>query len=442
MNLDESRILIGGRKLRKIPPQSKLFVEHEAETSNLVSLRQRRQVITNTPNQQPGYYSPPSQPTPPPPAYSSPTYWTPPSKSQVPSQQLYDSGYYGYSESKFNSSHSCEKPIESRSFQSYWDKYNSPVDSWTGGRARGRSSFFDDESRGWSVGISPQNILACLLSVTIISSLGFALIISIKNFDSDKGKVPSLNGKYSSIKFASEKSTLDDSGNTDDLAENFDFESRNIQEDRVEELSKDPIFEIMDKIGEMSDALLAEKLETDDLDLKIKASKVNIVRVEKNNKKVVEEGEKISEELLTHSPIGMEHQAPTQAPESRIEDEPTKTELKSTNVLIDASVQELTEGLVNSNELINITEGKGLKATNGHKSEDFEVKVKSKRKSMHANPLMKDVNTKKMSKVKRIAEKITVDADDVGVDYPDLPTFRGSKTTGNQEDEIVDVIFE
>jgi len=419
MNLDESRILIGGRKLRKIPPQSKLFVEHEAETNQV---RQRRQVITNTPNQLPGYYSPPSHPPPPPPAYSSPTYWTPPSKSQVPSQQLYDSGYYGYSESKFNSSYSSEKPIASRSFQSYW----------TGGRARGRSSFFDDEPRGWSVGISPQNILACLLSVTIISSLGFALIISVKNFDSDEGKVPSLNGKYSSIKFASEKSTLDDCGNT----ENDHFESRNFQEDKVEELSKDPIFEIMDEIGEMSDTLLAEKLETDELNLKIKASKINIERVEKENINVVEEGEKISEELLTHSPLVLENKAPTQAPESKTEHEPTKTELKSTNVLIEASVQELAEELVNSNEFIDTPEGKKHEVSNDQKSEDLESKVKSKRKSKHANPLMKDVNTKKMSKAKKIVEKITVDAEDVGVDYPDLPTFRGVKTTGDQEDEI------
>jgi len=440
MNLDESRILIGGRKLRKIPPQSKLFVEHEAETSNQVSLRQRRQVITNTPNQLPGYYSPPSHPPPPPPAYSSPTYWTPPRKSQVPSQQLYDSGYYGYSESKFNSSYSSEKPIIAS--RSYWDKLNTPVDSWTGGRARGRSSFFDDEPRGWSVGISPQNILACLLSVTIISSLGFALIISVKNFDGDEGKVPSLNGKYSSIKFASEKSTLDDSGNTDDLAENDHFESRNFQEDKVEELSKDPIFEIMDEIGEMSDTLLAEKLETDELNLKIEASKINIERVEKENINVVEEGEKISEELLTHSPLVLENKAPTQAPESKTEHEPTKSELKSTNVLIEASVQELAEELINSNELIDTPEGKKHEASNGQKSEDFEPKVKSKRKSKHANPLMKDVNTKKMSKAKKMVKKITVDAEDVGVDYPDLPTFRGVKTTEDQEDEIDDIEVE
>jgi len=288
--------------------------------------------------------------------------------------------------------------------------------------------------------MSPQNILACLLSVTIISSLGFALIISVKNFDSDEGKVPSLNGKYSSIKFASEKSTLDDIGNTDDLVENDYFESRNLQEDKVEELSKDPIFEIMDEIGEMSDTLLAEKLETDELNLKIKASKINIERVEKENINVIEEGEQISEELLTHSPLVLENKAPTQAPESKTEHEPTETELKSTNVLIEASVQELAEEeLLNINELIDTPEGKKHEASNSQKSEDFEPKVKSKRKSKHANPLMKDVNTKKMSKAIKIVKKITVDAEDVGVDYPDLPTFRGVKTTGDQEDEIDDI---
>ena len=93
MTADDTRVLIGGRKLRKIPPQSRLFVEHE-ENALQGSVRQRRPILASTPSHSQEY----TRHQPPPPPYSSSSYWTPPNKGlSHHHQQLFDSGYHGYS---------------------------------------------------------------------------------------------------------------------------------------------------------------------------------------------------------------------------------------------------------------------------------------------------------------------------------------------------------
>jgi len=448
MNADDTRVLIGGRKLRKIPPQSKLFVEHE-ENAHQGSVRQRRPVLaSSTPIHY--YQSHTSHQQPPPPPYNSSSYWTPPNKTQVHGHhQLHDSGYQGYSPQYSKTpSHLIPGSFKAQS-KSYWDILCSPVSSIKSrlsarsqGRG-GRSSFFEDES-WWAV--SPQHVLGFLLFITIFSSLGFAIIISIKNFENGEVQFPtSLNGKYGSIKFGNERSTIGDKNG--------------------EKIQEEPPFAVWDEIGQMSDKMIAEKLATEELDLKIKASKINIEKVEKENpdEERSYDDRSLSRELLTHHPLAAElSQEPTEAPDIKLGrlSETVTTEILS-NDLVDNIVGKVPEIEKVAETLIDDMESKTTKLETtdiaeepsdlenhnevsiGHLGSenmeiisDVEMEPSSeiiltlKKKTYRVNPLLKNVISMKMSRVRKTADKITPGDDDESADYPDLPTFRGIKIGG------------
>jgi len=434
MSADDTKVLIGGRKLRKIPPQSKLFVEHEENTQQ-GSVRQRRPVLASTPN----HYQSHTIHQPPPP-YNFSSYWTPPNKTQVHGhghQQLYDSGYQGYSpeyskRQPYQSLPGSDKALS----KSYLDILCSPVSSIKSrvsarsqGRG-GRSSFFEDESRSW-LSVSPQQVLGFLLFITIFSSLGLAIVISIKNFEN--GEAPfssSLNGKYGSIQFGNERSAIGDK--------------------KDEKIQEEPLFAVWDEIGQMSDKMIAEKLASEELDSKIKASKINIKTVVKENQNVesnFDEGS-LSRELLTHHPLAVEMpQEPTEAPDIKLgrvsetvsteilsdilvndiaekvpEIEKVTTNLETTDtaeVLIDLeNYNEVSIGPLGSENIENISDKKMKPST--------EI-ILTLKKTNRVNPLLKNVITKKMSRARKTADKITPGDDDESADYPDLPTFRGIK---------------
>jgi len=432
MNSDDTKVLIGGRKLRKIPPQSKLFVEHEENTQQ-GSVRQRRPVFASTPN----HYQSHTVHQPPPP-YNSSSYWTPPNKTQGHGhQQLYDSGYQGYSPqySKTQSYQSFPGSDKALS-KSYLDILFSPVSgikSRLSARSQGRggrSSFFEDDSRSW-LSVSPQQVLGFLLFITVFSSLGLAIVISIKNFEN--GEAPfssSLNGKYSSIKFGNERSAIGDK--------------------KGEKIQEEPVFAVWDEIGQMSDKMIAEKLASEELDSKIKASKINVKKVVMENQNMesnFDEGS-LSRELSTHHPLAVEmsHEL-TEAPDSKLG---RLSETITTEILSDILVNNIAEKLpeiekVATNLETTVTAEEPIDLENYNEvaigplgSESIEnmsdvimepssETILTLKKTNRVNPLLKNVITMKMSRARKTADKITPGDDDECADYPDLPTFRGVK---------------
>jgi len=407
MSVDETRVLIGGRKFRKIPPQSKLFVENEDPQG---SVRQRH-VFTSTPHH--------NQPPPP---YNSPNYWSPPpSKSQHTQQSHQDSGFYGSfntpdkSPNSYPSMNSSTIPHKSN----LWDSITSPVSSIknriTGG---GRPNFLDDDrSRRWKM--QPQQILGCLLFATVFSSLGFALLISVKHFGvGEDGSSAPVNGKYQSLKFASEKINV---------VENADMNGENVKVDPQEvspvDITSDPIFDVMNEIGQLSDRELYEKIKNDELGEKIKASGIKIESIDEMAAKSNEipSVDAISEELLTTRPFLVEHPPPTQAPTDKngLKEEASSTKSKTTDVKVTNS-------------------------DNENKSTNPEVgttksRATLRKKSKAINPLNKAVEVQKVSKVK-VVEKVKV-ADVESVDYPDLPTFRGQHPAEAETDDVKDIDY-
>lgn len=291
-----------------------------------------------------------------------------------------------------------------------WTSISSPVSSIKNKLARrGRSTFFDDEqSRRWN--INPQQILGCLLFLTLFSSLGFAFLISVKHFGSEDGQAGSVNGKYQSMKFAKEQSY------DDGLNKKVAVESNVIIED--------PVFGVMNEIGEMTDNELEKKLNSEELDPKVKVTKIDIKNVDMVDSANAAEGEALSEELLTHRPFVVEHPAPTQAPVVKSGEISSKMKLTTTETYLN---EDLPEEI--------------LASSNDSEEETFssEVRSKSRRKSKHINPLTKDSKGDKMSRAK-VVRKITDDLrDSKSLDYPDLPTFRGGfQPTEQKENEEED----
>jgi len=300
MNVDETRILIGGRKLRKIPPHSKLFVEHEDTVQQQGMVRQRRPFVASTPAMTYQHFVPLSD-TSPPPAYSSTSYWTPSNKTAKRGHQLYDSGYYDNTLSQYKSySHQLSPGFDTSQNRSFWEKICSTIGKFKSrytGRSHGRLSFIENESNvGWEV--LPQYILGCLMFITVFSSLGFAVLISIKNFENGNEELLTpMNGKYNSIQFANEKSLI-----KDQFAHESNIPSQN---DERERYLKDPLLDAVSDIGKMSDILLADKVKSNDLGFKLKTSRLNLEsKVETENGNSA--GESIGRELLTHHPLTFE----------------------------------------------------------------------------------------------------------------------------------------
>merc|ERR1719470_607267 len=85
------------------------------------------------------------------------------------------------------------------------------------------------------------------------------------------------------------------------------------------EVFSDPIFDVMNEIGQLSDLELSEKIKTEELGEKIKASGIKIENIEEMfaESNEIPSVDAISEELLTTRPLLVEHPAPTQAPTDR-----------------------------------------------------------------------------------------------------------------------------
>jgi len=408
--VDDTRVLIGGRKFRKIPPQSKLFMENEEPQG---SVRQRY-VFTSTPHHTPNQ---------PPPPYNSANYLTPPpsSKSQPNQNSHHDSGFYGSFDTpdRSHNSPSLNSTIPHKS--NLWDSVTSPVSSiknrLTGG---GRPNFLDDDrSRRWN--LQPQQILGCLLFVTIFSSLGFAILISVKHFGAGGGSSGPVNGKYQSLQFASEKMNV---------VENAAMSREDVEVAPQEaEVFSDPIFDVMNEIGQLSDLELSEKIKTEELGEKIKASGIKIENIDEMfaESNEIPSVDAISEELLTTRPLLVEHPAPTQAPTDRKVLKVEYSESKTTDNVIGREL----------NVEDNVKESIPEESIN---PEDIPTKwsLKSRKKSKVVNPLTKSVEVQKMSKAK-LVEKVRADLRDVeSVDYPDLPTFRGLQPVEDETEEDSD----
>jgi len=392
---DETRVLIGGRKFRKIPPQSQLFVESEDLHG---SVRQRR-VITSTPLNTPNH---------PPPPFNSPNYWTPPQLLKPKPHQNYhhDSGFYG----SFNTPDSSQQSYPSLNTTStpykpnLWHNITSPVrnikNRFTGG---GRPTFLDDERSGrWKV--QPQQILGCLLFLTIFSSIGFTMLISIKHFGAGQAGSEPVSGKYQSLKFANEK--IND---------------------------------------EAAGANVEHVTEIEDLGAEIKAPVIHIPRIDDT----LDDSNEIplSEELLTPRPLVVEHPAPTKAPGAR--NEASDKSEKTTETVIETVL--IVEDSGNEKDFFkdsddSLSDARAEPECCPHKPKPKEPSdsaqevqepsltknnSKSRKKSRNVNPLTK-TKVQKMSKAKMVEKVTTILRDIKSFDYPDLPTFRGLQPDGEE----------
>ena len=71
---------------------------------------------------------------------------------------------------------------------------------------KGRPSYLDDAKSGDFVdkfSVQPQQLLGCLMLMVISASVGFAFLISFRNFDGNS--MDGMNSKYKSIEFGSQK---------------------------------------------------------------------------------------------------------------------------------------------------------------------------------------------------------------------------------------------
>jgi len=384
---DETRVLIGGRKFRKIPPQSQLFVESEDLHG---SVRQRR-VITSTPLNTPNH---------PPPPFNSPNYWTPPQLLKPKPHQNYhhDSGFYG----SFNTPDSSQQSYPSLNTTStpykpnLWHNITSPVrnikNRFTGG---GRPTFLDDERSGrWKV--QPQQILGCLLFLTIFSSIGFTILISIKHFGVEQAGSELVSGKYQSLKFANEKINVE--------------------------------------------AASAVEL----VDAEVKAPTIHIPRIDDT---LTDSNEiPFSEELLTPRPLVVEHPAPTKAPGARnvarneASDKSEKTTETVTETVMIIVVDSDNENDVSKDSVDSLSDARAEPDYCPHKPKSKESsdsvqevqEAKSRKKSRRVNPLTKTLKVQKMSKAKMVEKVTTILRDIKSFDYPDLPTFRGLQPDGEE----------
>ena len=352
------------------------------------------------------------------------------SKPQPNQNSHHDSGFYGSfdsPDSSRNSNASLNYTISTPYKSNLWHSITSPMSSiknrFTG---RGRQNFLDDERSGrWKV--QPQQILGCLLFVTIFSSLGFAVLISVKHFGAgQEGSTSSepVNGKYQSLKFANEKMNVEEPAGKN-------IENANVDPQEVSpiNMASDPIFDVINEIGQMSDRDLSEKMEK--LGPKIKASGIKIQKVEdtSDKSKDVLSVDAISEELLTTRPLIVEHPAPTQAPRvrhiPRYEDSNNNDKTTENVIDKDSSIEKyVSKDLVNSSsDVLEV-----------QKSTPPKNNLKSRKKSRSVNPLTKTLKVDKMSKAKMI-EKVTASLRDIeSVDYPDLPTFRGLQPDDDETD--------
>jgi len=159
---DETRVLIGGRKLR----YTKLYVENE--DINKPALKHRRRVVYSTPVSKG-----------PQDAYNGQISYSRLMYADTPSPVSYrmrgsDSGYCGFndSERKCNSSrHTSEK---------FWNSFSSPVFNMSRNLLGNRQSFLDDHYRhSYQKSVRTEQVLTCLLFVAVLSCAGIAVVLRL-----------------------------------------------------------------------------------------------------------------------------------------------------------------------------------------------------------------------------------------------------------------------
>merc|ERR1719470_801319 len=183
------------------------------------------------------------------------------------------------------------------------------------------------------------------------------------------------------------------------------------------EVFSDPIFDVMNEIGQLSDLELSEKIKTEELGEEIEASGIKIENIDEMfaESNEIPSVDAISEELLTTRPLLVEHPAPTEAPTDRKVLKVEYSESKTTDNVIGRELS-VKDNLKKS------------------KPEEFinpeDIPTKSSLKS------------RKKSKVQtKLVEKVRADLRDVeSVDYPDLPTFRGLQPVEDETEEDSDEV--
>jgi len=260
-------------------------------------------------------------------------------------------------------------------------------------KLRGRPSYLDEgHSRAWK--IQPQQILACLIFLVILTSIGFAFLISYKHFNSEERNKDPLNGKYRAIQFGR-------AGLGNNLGGDF--------ENKLNELSNE---EANMKVSELDLNILLD----DDVTME-----------EVERMKNVLEGKVNSPEPSTGNlPIIKEY-------------------LPEVEAVVLEQLADSVEKLLASEDSVGISdifEGKGFEETkietvldDSEPKNNLEISKLLKRKTKNSNPLIKSVLVLKKSIVEsaKVLKEVETKVEDIkdfaeDVEYPDDPTFREAKS--------------
>jgi len=285
---------------------------------------------------------------------------------------------------------------------SLWDSLvTSPIQNIRQ-KMRGRPSYVDEGSAAnSSLKVKPQQILAGLIFALVLVSIVMILIISYKHFnnrqDSDKPNEFNLREEHNAQQNDVKVKASSDKGITESLLLKDDITIEEVENMREELKAK----------------IISQVLNDPEVSLGDAGSKI------------LSNAAVSVEELLS---IGSSTVDSTVNNESELKDD---------------EMQERNERkeVVNKEEEI-----KEIDVLN-QEVENFSVKraeiVKSKKKSKNTNPLMKSVYENRKSKAKsRLpkADPVNVgDKEDVALDYPDDPTFRGGQNINRtKRDEDVE----
>eukprot|EP00092_Neocalanus_flemingeri_P027682 GFUD01030047.1.p1 GENE.GFUD01030047.1~~GFUD01030047.1.p1 ORF type:complete len:499 (-),score=99.70 GFUD01030047.1:78-1526(-) len=353
--------------------------------------------------------------------YTSRYQYSPPRKSEESIR--IDSGYgRSNSYSSFPNSQSSSSDANT----SLWDTFvSSPVQNLRQ-KLRGRPSYLD-EGHSRSLKIQPQQALACLIFLIIITSIGFALLISYKNFNRDEWNEDRVNGRNRALQF--ERAGKDQEGR--------DFENK------LKEVSKEEAYiEISEELDYPDDPTFYQDLNF------LLEDEVTFKEVEKL--KIT-----LEEKLISHKPS-------TGESSTSVKDSPSEVEVVVLRKLAE-SVEEL---LVTRDDSVGAEAAMTLGGVSGIEDSLLDVVVRNsgaeekilevkptKKKSRNANPLTKAVPVLKMSKAKPTkalteAETEVVKVENIqdpaqAVEYPDEPTFRKGVPEGRvrRDDTNDEVVF-
>jgi len=254
------------------------------------------------------------------------------------------------------------------------------------------------------------------------------MLISIKHFGAGQAGSEPVSGKYQSLKYANEKINVE-----------------------AAEMVSDPVFDdVINKIGQMSNHDLSNKIEMEELGAEMRAPTIHIPRIDDT----LDDSNEIpfSEELLTTRPLVVEHPAPTKAPGARnvARNEASDRSEKTTETVIETVL--IVEDSGNEKDVLkdpvdSSSDARAEPECCPHKPKSKESpdsvqevqeasliknNSKSRKKSRSVNPLTKSLKVQKMSKAKMVEKVTTILRDIKSFDYPDLPTFRGLQPDGEE----------